>query len=71
MDMRKSRVLAKMRAGKVATCVKLNLTDARVAEIAAMCGRSPGTVKSQLARGREKLGRLLADSDAPSKGELV
>ena len=38
MDMRKSRVLAKMRAGKVATCVKLNLTDARVAEIAAMCG---------------------------------
>lgn len=38
MDMRKSRVLRQMRAGKVATCIKLNLTDARAAEIAAMCG---------------------------------
>lgn len=38
MDMRKSRVLRQMRAGKVATCVKLNLADTRVAEIAAMCG---------------------------------
>lgn len=38
MDMRKSRVLRQMRAGKVATCVKLNLTDVRNAEIAAMCG---------------------------------
>ena len=36
--MRPSRVLAKMRAGKVATCVKLNLTDPRVSEIAARCG---------------------------------
>ncbi|MDP7162792.1 MAG: aldolase/citrate lyase family protein, partial [Phycisphaerae bacterium] len=36
--MRPSRVLAKMRAGKVATCVKLNLTDPRIAEIAARCG---------------------------------
>ena len=36
--MRPSRVLAKMRAGKVATCVKLNLTDPRVAEIAGLCG---------------------------------
>ena len=38
MDMRKSRVLRQMRAGKVATCVKLNLSDPRNAEIAAMCG---------------------------------
>ena len=38
MDMRKSRVLRQMRNGKVATCTKLNLSDPRVAEIAAMCG---------------------------------
>ncbi len=38
MDMRKSRVLRQMRAGKVATCAKLNLADPRAAEIAAMCG---------------------------------
>ncbi|MBR7165456.1 MAG: aldolase [Clostridia bacterium] len=36
--MRKSRVLRQMRAGKVATCTKLNLSDPRVAEIAAMSG---------------------------------
>ena len=38
MDMRKSRVLRQMRSGKVATCTKLNLSDPRAAEIAAMCG---------------------------------
>jgi 4-hydroxy-2-oxoheptanedioate aldolase len=38
MDMRKSRVLRKMREGKVATSIKLNMADARVAEMAAMCG---------------------------------
>jgi len=38
MDMRQSRVLRQMRAGKVATCTKLNLSDPRVAEIAAMSG---------------------------------
>ncbi len=38
MNMRKSRVLRQMRAGKVATCTKLNLSDPRAAEIAAMCG---------------------------------
>lgn len=38
MQMRPSRVLAKLRAGKVARCVKLNLADPRVAEIAALCG---------------------------------
>ena len=38
MQMRKSRVLKKIREGKVATSIKLNLADARVAEIAAMCG---------------------------------
>ena len=38
MDMRKSRVLRKMREGKVATCIKLNLLDPRCAEIAAACG---------------------------------
>ena len=38
MLMRKSRVLRQMRAGKVATSIKLNLADPRAAEIAAMCG---------------------------------
>ena len=38
MDMRKSRVLRQMRNGKVATCTKLNLSDSRAAEIAALCG---------------------------------
>lgn len=38
MQMRPSRVLAKLRAGEVAGCVKLNLADPRVAEIAARCG---------------------------------
>jgi 4-hydroxy-2-oxoheptanedioate aldolase len=38
MQMRPSRVLKKMRAGKVASCVKLNIADPRVAEIAALCG---------------------------------
>lgn len=38
MDLRPSRVLNKLRAGRVATCVKLNLADPRVAEIAARCG---------------------------------
>ena len=36
MDMRKSRVLRKMRNGEVATCTKLNFCDPRCAEIAAM-----------------------------------
>ena len=38
MEMRKSRVLRQMRAGKVATCVKLNLESVRNVDIAAMCG---------------------------------
>ena len=38
MNMRKSRVLKKIRDGKTAFSVKLNLSDPRVAEIAAMCG---------------------------------
>jgi len=38
MRMRPSRVLAKLRAGKVAGCTKLNLGDPRVAEIAASSG---------------------------------
>jgi len=38
MKMRKSRVLKKIREGKTAFAVKLNLSDPRVAEIAAMCG---------------------------------
>jgi 4-hydroxy-2-oxoheptanedioate aldolase len=38
MDMRPSRVLRQMRAGIVATCVKMNTCDPRVAEIAALCG---------------------------------
>lgn len=38
MEMRKSRVLRKMRAGEVAVCTKLNLSCVRNAELAAMCG---------------------------------
>lgn len=38
MKMRPSRVLKKMRAGEVATCVKLNLADPIVSEIAALAG---------------------------------
>ncbi len=38
MRMRPSRVLRKLREGKVATCVKLNLLDPRVAEIAGLSG---------------------------------
>ena len=36
--MRRSRVLDKLRQGKVATCMKINLADARVIEIAAIAG---------------------------------
>lgn len=38
VTMRESRVLKKLRSGKVATSIKLNMADPRVAEIAAMCG---------------------------------
>ena len=38
MQMRPSRVLKKLRSGQVASCVKLNLADPRIVEIAAMCG---------------------------------
>ena len=38
VHMRRSKVLEKMRNGKVATSIKLNMADPRVAEIAAMCG---------------------------------
>ena len=37
-QMRPSRVLARLRAGEVASCFKLNLADARAVEIAAMAG---------------------------------
>lgn len=37
-QMRTSKVLQKLRAGEIAYCTKLNLADARVAEIAAMAG---------------------------------
>ena len=36
--MRESRVLRKMRNGEVANCIKLNLSEPRNVEIAAMCG---------------------------------
>lgn len=36
--LRPSRVLEKLRAGRVARCVKINLCDPRVVEIAALCG---------------------------------
>ncbi len=38
MEMRASKVLRKLRAGQLVSCVKLNLGDPRAAEIAAMCG---------------------------------
>jgi 4-hydroxy-2-oxoheptanedioate aldolase len=38
MDMRPSRTLAKLRRGEIVKCVKLNLVDPRVAEIAGLCG---------------------------------
>ena len=36
--LRRSRVLAQLRAGEVAICFKMNLSDVRVAEIVAMAG---------------------------------
>jgi 4-hydroxy-2-oxoheptanedioate aldolase len=38
MDLRPSRVLGKLRAGEVVSCFKLNLSCARVAELAAAAG---------------------------------
>ena len=38
MNMRPSRVLQKLRAGEVASCFKINLESARVAELAGMAG---------------------------------
>ncbi|MDZ7617356.1 MAG: aldolase/citrate lyase family protein [Patescibacteria group bacterium] len=38
LSMRPSRVLAKLRAGEVVNCFKLNLSDARAVEIAALTG---------------------------------
>ncbi len=38
MQMRPSRVLAKLRSGGIASCIKLNLADPRAAEIAAYSG---------------------------------
>ena len=38
MNMRASRVLKKLRAGELVSCLKINLADARAMEIAAMSG---------------------------------
>ncbi|MCK9411823.1 MAG: aldolase/citrate lyase family protein [Prolixibacteraceae bacterium] len=38
MEMRRSKVLDKLRAGEVVSCIKLNLYDSRVIEIAALSG---------------------------------
>ncbi|CAL1520739.1 aldolase/citrate lyase family protein [Chitinophaga sp. MM2321] len=38
MQMRKSRVLRQLRAGKTTSCFKINLSDARVSEVAAISG---------------------------------
>lgn len=38
MEMKRSKVLDKLRAGEVVTCTKLNLNDSRVVEIAALSG---------------------------------
>ncbi len=38
MKMRESRVLAKLRSGNAASCLKVNLGDGQAAEIASICG---------------------------------
>jgi len=38
MMMRKSRVLQKLRAGETVSCIKINLTDPKVCEMAALAG---------------------------------
>jgi 4-hydroxy-2-oxoheptanedioate aldolase len=38
MNMRRSRVLQKLRAGEIVNCLKINLSDPRVSEIAAITG---------------------------------
>jgi 4-hydroxy-2-oxoheptanedioate aldolase len=38
MQMHPSRVLKKLRNNEIVTCIKINLSDPRVTEIAAMCG---------------------------------
>ena len=38
MHMRPSKILKKLRSGQLASCVKINLADPRVTEIASMCG---------------------------------
>ena len=38
MEMNQSKVLNKLRAGKMVNCIKVNTYDHRVVEIAAMCG---------------------------------
>lgn len=38
MPMRPSKVLKKLRAGEIVSCIKINLSDARVSEIAAISG---------------------------------
>ncbi|MCE5186885.1 MAG: aldolase [Planctomycetaceae bacterium] len=38
MQMRPSKVLRKLRNNETVTCTKINLSDPRVAEVAAMCG---------------------------------
>ena len=40
MNLKPSRVLARLRQGETVSCVKLNLSDARVAELAALCGHA-------------------------------
>jgi len=37
MNMRPSKVLRKLRVGEIVCCIKINLSDARASEIAAMC----------------------------------
>lgn len=38
MRMRESKILNKLRSGEIATCIKINLADARVSELAAIAG---------------------------------
>lgn len=38
MNMRPSKVLKKLRSGEIVSCIKINLADSRVTDIAGLCG---------------------------------
>ena len=58
------RALARLPAGQRAVVVLRYWEDLSVAETAAALGRSEGTIKSQAAKGRATLRRMLSDESA-------